>query len=287
MKQKISIIIPAFNEEEAVVSVIKDVRENLVDTRHEYEIIVVDDASSDNTAIIAEQEGVRVIAHSKNRGYGASLKTGIGNSDGEFIAIIDADGSYKGKDLLRLIEKIDDSDMVVGARIKKSVNDDPLRKIVKFFLNLFASYLVEVKIPDLNSGFRIIRRDKIRKFLKILPDGFSFTTTITIAFLDSGLSVSFVPVDYEKRRLGKSKIRPIYDTLNFIQLIIRTVLYFNPLRVFVPVSIFLFLSSIAVFLYSKLFLDKILDITTIVLFATSIQMLAIGMIADLIIRRAE
>lgn len=285
MRQKISIIIPAFNEETAIAGVIKDLKENLAASIYEYEIIVVDDCSKDQTKEIAEREGVKVITHIQNKGYGASVKTGIKNSNGDFVAIIDADGSYTGKDLLNLGGYLEENDMVVGARGKSSGSGSILRRVDKLFLNKLASYLAETEIPDLNSGLRIMRRENLNEFLKILPNRFSFTATVTIAFLNSNLRVNFMPIDYNKRRGGRSKIRPIFDTLNFLQLIIRTVIYFNPLKVFVPVSLFLFMTGIMVLLYSHFFLQKIMDVTTIVLILASIQILAIGMIADLINKR--
>lgn len=283
---KISIVIPAYNEETTIISVIKNIKENLWNSKYEYEIIAVDDASKDQTAKMAQKEGVKVIAHRQNKGYGASIKTGIENSSGEFIAIIDADGECSGKDLLNLTGYLEKNDMVVGSRIKHAIKEPVLRKIAKFLLKQLASYLVEVKIPDLNSGLRIMRRDKLIEFSKILPNGFSFTTTITLAFLNNGLKVHFVPIDYKKKHSGKSGIRPIYDTLNFVQLIIKTVMYFNPLKVFVPVSMFLFIAGITVLLYSFFFRPEVMDITTIILLLASVQILAIGMIADLIIKRA-
>lgn len=284
MNEKISIIIPAFNEETAIAGVLRDIKENLRGSHYGYEIIVIDDASKDQTAKIAQQEGVKVITHRQNRGYGASIKTGLRSSSGQFIAIIDADGSYQGKDLLNLAGQIQDNDMVIGARTKPGVKKSALRKIAKFFLNRLASYLVETKIPDLNSGLRIMKKEALNEFLRILPDSFSFTTTLTLAFLNCNLRISFVPIDYKKRH-GKSKIRPIRDTLNFIQLIIRTVMYFNPLKVFVPVSIFLFFSGVAVLLYSKFFMPAVMDVTTVVLMLASMQILAIGMVADLVIKK--
>ena len=284
MSQNISIIIPAFNEEEGIAGVIKDIKDNLIDAEYGYEIIVVDDASEDRTREVAQKEGAILIRHEQNRGYGASIKSGIEGSKGEFIAIMDGDGSYTGKDLLNLTKFIQDSDMVIGARTKKGIKQSPLRKIDKFFLTLLASYLVEARIPDLNSGLRIMRREELNRFLKILPNKFSFTATATIAFLNSNLKVTYIPIDYNKRR-GRSKIRPVYDTLNFIQLIIRTVIYFNPLKIFIPVSISLFLTAIMVFLYSYFFTPKVMDITIIILMLFSMQLLAIGMVADLIIRK--
>jgi glycosyltransferase involved in cell wall biosynthesis len=287
MREKISIIVPVYNEGLNVSDVVREIVNSMRDSKYEHEVIVVDDASTDDTAHIAAGEGVKVIRHEINRGYGASLKSGIINSDGEFVAIIDGDGSYSARDLLVISDFIQDNDMVVGARTKPGAKISLPRKIDKFFLTLLASYLVETRIPDLNSGLRIIRRDRLGKFMKILPNKFSFTTTITIAFLDSNLKVKFIPVDYRKRRRGRSKIRPIHDTLNFIQLIIKTVMYFNPLKVFIPISLFFFLCGLAVFFYSLFFMPKVMDITTVILFVASIQIIAIGMIADVIIKRTE
>ena len=144
-----------------------------------------------------------------------------------------------------------------------------------------ANYLAGIKIPDINSGLRIMKKNLIEKYLYILPDGFSFTTTITLAALTNGYRVKYVSINYLKRT-GKSKFRPIKDTLNFFQLMIRTVLYFNPLKIFIPLSIILFFSGAVVFLWSYFFAPKVLDTTTAIFIISSIQILAIGMLADLI-----
>jgi len=286
MKEKISIIMPVFNEEKGIAGVIRDIKNTLVSCNYEYEIIVVDDGSTDQSVKMALKEGAKVITNKRNKGYGASIMTGIKNSDGEFVAIIDGDGSYAAKDLLNLTRHIKENDMVVGARTKPGINEPFLRRIDKFFLKKLASYLIEMKIPDLNSGLRIMRRDRLSEFLRILPKGYSLTTTVTLLFLNSDFNVEFIPIDYKKRR-GKSKIRPVHDTLIFMQLIIRTVIYFNPLKVFLPVSIFLFASAIFILFYSRFIMGRVMDITTIVLIVASLQLLATGMIADLIIRRTK
>jgi len=158
------------------------------------------------------------------------------------------------------------------------------RRPAKWMLNKLANYLTGTKIPDLNSGLRVMKKDIVMNYVHLLPDGFSFTTTITLAMLTNNYRVEFVPIEY-KIRSGKSKIRPIRDTMNFIQLIIRTVLYFDPLKIFLPISAFFFISSIAVLALSYLFTPKIMDITTVILFISGVQILAIGMIADLIDKR--
>ncbi|MFH1562317.1 MAG: glycosyltransferase family 2 protein, partial [Nitrospirota bacterium] len=219
--EKISIVIPAYNEEKGVGALIDELKEKM--KCHEYEIIVVDDGSCDNTVNIAREKDVVLIQHPKNRGYGASLKTGIRKAKYDTIAITDADGTYPVSEMPKLIKYIGEYDMVVGARNKQKI---PLtRRPAKFFLNRLANYLTEVEIPDLNSGLRVFKKDIAVKFFNLLPNGFSFTTTITLAMLTNDYLVKFIPIDYLERQ-GKSKIRPIRDTYNFLTLIIRTVMYF-------------------------------------------------------------
>ena len=279
---KTSIIVPVFNEEGVIEKVMADIKEYI---NQECEIIVVNDGSTDRTKDLLERTpDIKVINHSKNCGYGAALKSGIRKSQGEYILIIDADGSYPVKSIPELISQIGDYDMVVGARTKPQ-NQIPIsRKPTKYLLNKLANYLTGTKIPDLNSGLRIIKKKLINQFFRFLPDGFSFTTTITLALLTNGYQVKYIPIDYYKRE-GKSKIRPVRDTMNFLQLIIKTVLYFNPLKIFIPLGLILLLSGLLVFIYSYLFAPKIMDVTIVILFVSAIQVMAIGMIADLIIKR--
>ena len=279
---KTSIIVPVFNEEGVVEKVMADIKKYI---NQECEIIVVNDGSTDRTKDLLERiPDIKVISHSKNCGYGAALKSGIRKSQGEYILIIDADGSYPVKSIPELISQIGDYDMVVGARTKPQ-NQIPIsRKPTKYLLNKLANYLTGTKIPDLNSGLRIIKKKLINQFFRFLPDGFSFTTTITLALLTNGYQVKYIPIDYYKRD-GKSKIRPVRDTMNFLQLIIKTVLYFNPLKIFIPLGLILLLSGLLVFIYSYLFAPKIMDVTIVILFVSAIQVMAIGMIADLIIKR--
>ena len=202
----------------------------------------------------------------------------------ENILLDDADGTYPAEDIPKLLEFVDDYDMVVGARVGKSVKVPVIRKPAKWILLKLANYLSESKIVDLNSGLRVLKKSFFTKFMKLLPNGFSLTTTITLALLTNGRLVKYVPINYHAR-IGKSKIRPIRDTLNFLQLIIRAALLFNPLKVFLPISIAMFLLALFVFFYSLFFLPYSLDITAVVLLVGGIQMLAIGMIADLINKR--
>jgi glycosyltransferase involved in cell wall biosynthesis len=281
---KISIIIPVFNEEKVIERVVADVKKHLNPDR---EIIVVNDGSTDKTGeALKNVSGISVVNHAANRGYGAALKSGIAKSVGENILIIDADGSYPVEKIPELISHIDGYDMVVGARTASQKHIPFLRKPAKWFLGKLASYLTEVKIPDLNSGLRIIRKDVLMKFIHLLPNGFSFTTTITMALLTNGYQVEYLPIDYYKRE-GKSKIKPVRDTLNFLQLIIRTILYFNPLKVFIPLSLAIFVAAILVGVYSIIFTPRFMDATFVVLSATALQTFFFGLIAELVIRNKK
>lgn len=278
-KIKTSIIVPAFNEEKVIEEVIISLKKYLSEA---CEIIVVNDGSTDKTRELLEKiADIEIIHHSKNRGYGAALKSGIKKSQGEYILIIDADGSYPPESISELINQKDYYDMVVGARTNPQRQIPTLRKPAKWMLNQLANYLTRTKIPDLNSGLRIIKKDVLTGFLHLLPDGFSFTTTITLALLTNGYQVKYISINYYKRK-GESKIKPIKDTLNFIKLIFKTILYFDPLKVFIPVSLIIFVMAIIVGVYSILFTPEFWDTTFIILCTTALQTLFFGLIAELI-----
>jgi glycosyltransferase involved in cell wall biosynthesis len=281
----VTIIIPAYNEEKGIAAVL----DNVTSLGGTFEIIIVDDGSSDSTAdIVKNYSHVRFIRHEHNMGYGAALKTGIQSASTDTVVIMDADGTYPHESIPDLIKTMHDGKyaMVVGARTGKNVKIPLIRKPAKWFINKLANYLSGMKIPDLNSGLRIMKKTIIERFLHFLPSGFSFTTTITLAMLVNSFPVKYVPITYAKRE-GKSKIRPIRDTLNFIQLIIRTVLYFNPLKVFVPLSISLVILAVLVLAGSWFYLGKAMDVTFGVIVMTSVMVLAIGMLADLIDKRIQ
>jgi len=282
----VSIVIPAYNEEDSIAEVIAEIDKAFSTCEGDHEFIVVNDGSTDKTNEAVKQTRARFFEHSINRGYGAAIKTGIKKAQYDVILIVDADGTYPAEQIPEMIGHIKNYDMVVAARTGKSVRIPMIRRPAKWLINKLANYLSEFNIPDLNSGLRLMRREVVEKFLSILPNGFSFTSTITLAMLTNGYSVKYVPIDYRKR-IGRSKIRPIKDTLNFIQLVIRTVIYFNPLKIFVPMSLSLFLLSMLVLFYSFFFTPQIMDVTTIVLFVSALQLLAIGMVADLIDKRTK
>ncbi|HOE95160.1 MAG TPA: glycosyltransferase family 2 protein [Candidatus Sumerlaeota bacterium] len=279
----LSVLVPCHNEEDSIAPTVDQLRQTLAETGAEFEIIVIDDGSTDRSAERVDPAKCRLIRLEHNRGYGAALKTGARAARHPWLAIIDADGTYQVGDLPRLMRERGDCAMVVGARRGRNARIPAARRPAKWILNQLANYLTGARIPDLNSGLRVIRRDLWERFEPLYPDGFSLTTTITLAALTNGYAVRHVPIEY-RRRIGRSKIRPVRDTLSFVQLILRTVLYFDPLKVFVPLSLLLLLASIIVGLASKLS-GEFMDVTTTALFVTGLQMLAIGALADLVTKR--
>jgi glycosyltransferase involved in cell wall biosynthesis len=285
--QNLSIVIPVFNEEKALPQTIAFF-DRLVRENPDIEVIFVDDGSTDGSAGIlssSQDHSFRVIRHAKNKGYGASLKTGLQRARSEYFCITDADGSYPNEKIPSLFERLleEDAAMIVGQRTGKALDPGLFRKSSKFALRKLAEHLSRETIADFNSGLRIAKRSLVLRALGYLPDGFSFTTTLTLFFLSTSQPIVYVPIEYHARQ-GRSKIRPIRDTMNFIQLIIRTIMFFNPLRVFLPLSLIFMGLSFSVLLISTL-LGKVMDITSVVLFVTGIQLLALGLLADLIDKR--
>jgi glycosyltransferase involved in cell wall biosynthesis len=284
--EPLSVIIPAYNEAGGITEVVQRLTPVLAGLDRDTELLVVDDGSADDTAALAEKAGARVVRHERNRGYGASLKSGIRRAQHDLVAILDADCTYPPEALPELLESSADNDMVVGARTKGDVRIPLIRRPAKAVLRWLASYLSGYPIPDLNSGFRVMRRPVVNRYLGLLPSGFSFTTTITLAMLVSGFGVKYVPIEYHDRA-GKSHIRPIRDTLGFFALILRTVMYFNPLRIFIPIALAFVAAGIMVFGLSWAYLERPLDTTSLLLLVTGIQLGGLGMLADLIAKRSS
>lgn len=285
--RNLSIIVPVFNEEKALPATIAFFI-NLLRENPETEVLFVDDGSTDQSASILESSrgaGLVVIRHARNKGYGASLKSGLRRARYDHIAITDGDGSYPNEEIPALFEKLvrDDTAMVVGRRTGQAVDPGIFRKFSKFVLRKLAEHLSREVIPDFNSGLRVAKKDLVLKAVRYLPDGFSFTTTLTLFMLSTGQPILYVPIAYHKRQ-GKSKIRPVRDSLNFIQLIVRTIMFFNPLRVFLPLSL-LFMALAAIVVLVTSLLGKVMDITALVLFVTGIQLFALGLLADLVDKR--
>ncbi len=247
------------------------------------EVVVVDDGSTDDTAeCVGNHPGVRLLQHQKNRGYGAALKTGIRRANHGWIAILDADGTYPPEVIPQLLAHLDDYDMVVGSRTGDNVQIPLSRRPAKWILVHLANYLSGVSIPDLNSGLRAFRRDIVQPFFRLLPAGFSFTTSITLLMLTNDYNVLYLPTDYHER-VGRSKIRPVRDTVNFFALVVRVILSYRPLRVMIPLASFFSLLSIIKVIYDIYAYDFHLATSTVVLLTVTFQIIILGFIADLVV----
>ena len=276
----LSVVVPAFNEEGAILHTIEDIRREMDATGVPYEIIVIDDGSEDKTLEIARQTGVVVDTNQVNTGYGASLKRGIKHAQYEYVAIIDADGTYPARYLPAMLKMCQSQDMVVGDRGAAMKNVPWIRKPAKWVLNTFASFLAERRLNDLNSGLRVFRKSELVPFIPLLPQKFSFTTTITLCMSCNGKRMIYTPIEYGKR-VGKSKIRPV-DFLNFIILVLRMTVLFNPLRVFIPLGLALMGLGAVKFIYD-IWMDNLSE-TTVFAFLSALIIWSLGLIADMISR---
>jgi glycosyltransferase involved in cell wall biosynthesis len=236
-QQGFSVIIPAFNEEEGLKTLLPCLFDALVASQKIFEVVVVDDGSTDATARLCSEFPIRLLTHRTNKGYGASLKTGVRGAAYDLIVMMDADGQHDPADVLRVVDLAEDFDMVVGARGASS-HAPALRKPGKFVLRVVANYLAGMKIPDLNSGLRAFQRDLVERFVHILPNGFSFTTTLTLASLKENYRVGWMPI-VVNRRAGVSTVHPLRDGYNTFILILRTIVLFDPLKVFLPPALLL------------------------------------------------
>jgi len=279
---KASIVIPAFNEAPAVGPVISELRDVLDQHGIEPEIIVVDDGSTDGTANAAAAAGARVLRHRSNRGYGAALKSGITAATSDYVVITDADGTYPCQYIPEMLGRLETADMVVGARIGANVKIPLVRKPAKWALNRLANYMTNAKIPDLNSGLRAFRRNVAMQYFAILPDQFSWTTTITLAMHCDKYAVVYMPIDYRKRK-GKSKIVP-WDAGSFAVLILRTAMLFRPLRVFIPVVMLCLLYG-CVKMTIDMMRDPNISASALLAFVSALIILLIGMLGDAVATR--
>ena len=287
-KSLISIVIPMYNEEAAIADDLTLIRRTMDAQGSPYEIIVVDDGSTDRTAeIVRGFPSVSLIQHPYNRGTGAALMTGIRAAQGEIVVMTDGDGTYPNQDIPKLLEHLDEYDMVIGARTSEQGTLKMLRVPAKAFIRWLASYLTNTRIPDLNSGLRAFKKELVFRYFQILPFGHSWVSTITMAFLSGGHTVKFVPIDYYPRK-GSSKFRPIADTYNYLLLVVRATMYFDPLKVFLPVSLVLLFIGTVKFVRDIIFYSGdffYIPGSTIVILLMGVQIAAIGLLADLIVKR--
>ena len=278
---KISIIIPAHNEAQAISQVIREVRQTLRQTRKSFEILVIDDASTDQTAKIARKEKVKLFSHLFRRGSGAARKTGLKQAQGEIVVMLDADGSYDPQTILKMLKLFPKYDQVNGKRDQEKGSHPLLRQIAKWFIQTLASYLTKTKIPDLNTGLKAFKRKPMLQFLWVIPDGFSCVSTMTLAFLTNGYNVTWVPTKYRKR-IGESKFHPLNDTLSYLTTVLRIIMYFNPLRIFIPLAIITFSTGVLTASYNFTNYHTIQE-SDIIIFVAAIFIFSLGLLADLIV----
>jgi len=277
---ELSIVVPAYNEVNAIVPTIEQLDAMIKSAGLDAEIVVVDDGSTDGTYEKAVNTVARVIRKEENVGYGHSLKTGIRQSKSNFVAIIDADGTYPAEKIPEMMEMCETADMIVGNRGAAMTGVPLIRKPAKWILNQLANILAQRKIPDLNSGLRVFRRESIERFLGLMPDGFSFSTTSTLCMICSNLRVVYTPINYAKR-VGSSKIRPT-DFFRFMLLVVRIIVLFHPLRVFLPVGAVLFTLGAAKGIYDLTLMN--LSESAIFALLAALVVWSLGLIADMISR---
>lgn len=292
----VTVIIPAYNEEGAVGSQVHAIARVLETEGIPYEIIVVDDGSHDRTTENAVQAGARVLRHLENRGYGASLKTGIDAAHYDTIVISDADGTYPSHEIPTLISKLETADMVVGARTTRVSHIPLIRRPAKWILGKLANQIAGRKIPDLNSGLRAFRRDCVRQYFPILSNRFSFTTTSTLALMADDYRVVYHPIDYYAR-VGQSKIKPRHF-MDFMMLVLRMAMLFQPMKIFVPLAVGCIGLGLVKLLFDivsfyprtgtfswDLLVQPVLSTSAVLLLLVGLQLLLIGMVADGALRR--
>jgi len=284
MQVAVSIVIPAYNEEGVIEETISLIHEQMSSLDMEYQIVVVNDGSTDRTGeILRSRSDILLLDRKVNRGYGFSLKQGIRAARYDWIAIIDADGTYPIYELPNFVALMDGNDMVIGERTGAVVNVGFFNRTGKMILRILAFVLTRQWIRDLNSGMRLFRKSIAEKYWHMLPNAFSFTTTITLASIIDGANVHFHRINYYKR-VGRSSIKPFRDFFNFSVLILKIVTYFKPLNVFLPFSATFFMLTVARALRDIL-KDNNIGTLAIILFLISVQAFFFGLIADLIVTK--
>ena len=275
---RVSIIIPAMNEEAIIGQVVQGVGKVMVESDFDFEILVVNDGSTDNTGVVAEQSGATVVHHTYNMGNGAAIKTGIRNASGDVIVMLDGDGQHNPQDIPRLLSEIDRHAMVVGARSKSSQTQWH-RDLANRVYNLLASYVCGRPIPDLTSGFRAIWTRLARNFVYLLPNTFSYPTTLTLAVIRAGHCVKYVEIE-AALRVGKSKIRLFRDGTRFLVIIFRITTLFSPLKVFLPVSVGLLILGVVWYIYNFVFVYHHFPPTSVILILSSVFIFLTGLVSE-------
>ncbi len=270
----LSIVMPVYNEEHSIGGVVTAIR---LLGLNDYEILVVDDGSTDGTRQAAEEAGARVISHPYNIGNGAAVKTGIRAACGRVLVFLDGDGQHDPADIPKLLAHICNYHMVVGARQRES-QTHAHRNLANWVYNKFASYVAKFKIEDLTSGMRAMRREDALRFCDMFPNTFSYPTTSTLAFIRSGRAIRYVPIK-TKYRVGKSKIKILTDGPGFLMIILKIATLFAPLRVFMPVSLLTFFSALAWYGFTYLTQGRFTNMSAL-LFNTSVIIFMLGLVAE-------
>lgn len=269
----VSIVMPAYNEDQVIGTVVK----RLLEFHPDFEILVVNDGSRDATESVALQAGARVISHPYNIGNGAAVKTGLRKARGEWICLMDADGQHKAEDISRLLAEKDRYDMVVGARTKTS-ETVWFRDFANTLYNRFASYITKFTVEDLTSGFRLMKASVVRNYIYLLPNTFSYPSTLTLAYLRSGRSVKYIPIT-TKARVGKSKIKLLEDGTRFFLIITKVATLFSPMRIFLPVSAFFFVLGLCYYLFTYITAGRFTNMGGL-LFSVSVLSFLIGLVSE-------
>jgi glycosyltransferase involved in cell wall biosynthesis len=271
--ESVTIVLPAFNEGESIGQVVTALKE----AASWHEVLVVDDGSTDGTSTAAQDAGARVVRHPYNKGNGAAVKTAIRSATSDWIAIVDADGQHRAADALRLVGRLGDFDLVIGARDPRTQATSG-RRLGNALLNRLAAYLTERPIPDLTSGLRAARRECLLEFIHLLPNGFSTPTTTTLAFIKAGYNVAFEPIG-ALPRVGTSKIRLASDGAKFLLILLKVITIFSPLRIFAPISALTFLVGAAYGVWNFIYHARIPN-GAVILLLFSISVLLVGLISE-------
>jgi glycosyltransferase involved in cell wall biosynthesis len=268
-----SIIVPALNEAEAIGDLVRALRAGAP----WHEVIVVDDGSSDGTGERAREAGAIVVRHPYNKGNGAAVKSGIRRATGDAVLIVDGDGQHRPADAVRLVSRLDEYELVVGAR-SAATQATTSRRLGNALLNRLATYLTDRDIPDLTSGFRAARRECMLEFLHLLPNGFSTPTTTTLAFIKAGYSVAFEPIDAEQRQ-GKSKIKLARDGAKFFLILLKIITIFSPLKIFVPVSVVTFLLGFGYAIWTAVRQSHVTN-SSVLLILLAVVIFLVGLVSE-------
>lgn len=269
----VTILLPAYNEEESIGTTVT----TLKNLHPDFEILVIDDGSTDDTVNVAKKAGATVKSHPYNIGNGAAIKTGLRQAAGDFIIMMDADGQHDPADISRLLEEKDRFDMVVGARGRQSETSFH-RDIANRIYNNLATYIAKFKIEDLTSGFRLVRKEVVSQYIYLLPNTFSYPTTLTLSYLRSGRSIKYISIKTSKR-IGKSKIKLFRDGTRFLLIITKIATLFSPFRVFLPISLAFFCIGLSYYAYTYWSYNRFSNMSML-LFSTSIIIFMIGLVSE-------